>query len=457
MKYYLGLCVALAAGCGGDDSGPTAFDHGIPDLSAPQDLEGDDGGPDLAFNPGPVITIDKPMVGEIVGGTRLTIQATIKDPVGILPASVQAEFGGNNMYTATLVPGAATDTWVGMFDLSKLGTQFVYVNLSVQATDKQGLTSNTAIQVTIDNTPPKLSLTPPKLYYSKTAQLTDGTNGNLCSQPFNPVGENQPADGAIVPQIFWLRALVMDRGNFATGLTIEQFSGIDPTSVEIVAMPAPAGAPPLIVHTAGYAPDLTPTQCDDVNPVLLPMGGADMAKASSVVTVALGQVPLQGAPDYSPPVTFAGDSGTVPTGCDQIGDPNGTKPGALCAADSKFFFVLPVYAAPTSGIWSIPTISTMDGLHCVGTQFDSLNQLADGPACIVVRARDAVGNHGVSAVLHVCINRSGTACTGWNPNDSTTWPNCTGTYDPSTNTTTSTACTPWTFENDLVFPNNQGR
>jgi hypothetical protein len=473
MRLNLALIFGIFAGCGNDYGALPEFDLAMNvDFAADQGMDlamdmgtddigpfVDDGGPDLVFSPGPSIVITSPAAGAIIGGTAVPITATITDPAGVLDNSVQAVFGGNSANSASLRRVTGTDNFAGTFDVSKLGITYVLPNLSVRATDLQGISNQTAIQVVVDNTPPIMSLTPPPMRYSKQVTITTPTGsvtGWECSQELNPVGDKQPKDGAVVPQIFWLRAMIMDRGNYAPGLNFERFAGVAPASVEIVAMPFKSGSIPLAVHTKGYVSDESTTVCDDINPNLLP-AAADMTTSNPVVTVAMAPIPLQGAPDYTKGQQ-PGDGSTLPTGCDQMGEDNFAVPPPICpASDSSMSFILPIYFTPTSAIWTIPPVVAADVAQCVGTQFDSMNaQVPDGPTCVVVRGRDAVGNHTVSQVLRLCINHpGGTTCPGmatWDPNDSTTWPDCTGTYDPIANTVTNTPCTPRKFADGLVFP-----
>jgi hypothetical protein len=79
---------------------------------------------------------------------------------------------------------------------------------------------------------------------------------------------------------------------------------------------------------------------------------------------------------------------------------------------------------------------------CIGFQFDTLNRMPEGPACVVVAARDKALNTGVSAPLRICIDRGGGKCTGFG---ASTKADCTGTYDPGAKTVSSTHCTSRTF------------
>jgi hypothetical protein len=459
--FPLGLAGLLfSAGCGGGYGSATGFDLSL-DLSVAVDMSAtdNDGGPDLLFNPGPSVVITKPAAGTLVGGSNLIVEATITDPIGVVGSSVMAVLGGTNMsVSAMLVNTPGTDSYSGTLNPSKIGTGYVFPNLTVSANDMQGFSGNQGIQLVLDNTPPKMSLSPPTVRFAKMAQLMGGGMGWECSQSFNPVGDMQPVDGQVVPQVFWLRAMIMDRGNYAPGLNIEHFAGVDPASVEIVAMPAPAGAPPLAVHTVGYAGDEAPgggpggTECDDLNPML----------PASAVKVSMAPIPLQGDADYTPGM-LVGDAGTLPFGCDQLGNMGAMAPPKLCgAADPQMYFILPVYLTGiSSGVWTIPPATSADPADCVGRQFDSFNEkLPDGPTCVVVHGRDLIGNHTVSQVLRLCINKSGgTTCPGvptWTT-DPTTWPSCTGTYDPVAGSVTPGACSTWGFEDGLVFPTIPGR
>jgi hypothetical protein len=65
---------------------------------------------------------------------------------------------------------------------------------------------------------------------------------------------------------------------------------------------------------------------------------------------------------------------------------------------------IPQRFSTDGAVWAIPKV-TPGTAQCVGNQFDSFgNHIQDGPACLVVRAADQLGNRQVSRVLHVCID-----------------------------------------------------
>jgi hypothetical protein len=97
-------------------------------------------------------------------------------------------------------------------------------------------------------------------------------------------------------------------------------------------------------------------------------------------------------------------------------------------------------------IWTIPPVTTTPS-GCLGLQFDTLNSLPEGPACAAVTAVDVAGNPSVSAPLRVCIDRGGAACASW---PTSSLPDCTGTYNKTTNMVSPAPCTPITFPANAV-------
>jgi hypothetical protein len=376
-------------------------------------------------NAGPTITFVNPMPGDFIGGV-LQIQATIDDLSGVADNSVVAVFGGDLTKSVQLTRTMPNmPLFEGLFDVRQLGTNYVLPTLSVRAADTLGNQSELAEEIIVDNTPPLLSLDPPPIFIGKILA------GNIlqCSQPFDPVGDDAANDGQKVQQVITLRARVEDRGNFASGLSVVRYSGIAPHSVFLYGVPVANG--PLAVDTDGDH------NCDDVNPLLVPT--TNITASNQAIAVELTSIPPGGNLDLRPTPSPS----PVPAACQQLGDPAGVAPLALCSFSSPMTFVISADDGVTPVIYTVPPVVN-NPFDCVGFQFDSLNRMPEGPACFAVVARDNAGNHLVSKPLRVCIDRGGGQCNPgtWPP---TTLPNCTGTYDKVANMTNNTACNTQTF------------
>ena len=95
-------------------------------------------------------------------------------------------------------------------------------------------------------------------------------------------------------------------------------------------------------------------------------------------------------------------------------------------------------------LYSLPVIDQSSALFCTGHQFDALaNNLSEGWACAAVRAVDQVGNIGVSLPLQFFVDYTEDGVPTYDIND---MPNCTGTWDPVSQT--ASPATPCLFDTD---------
>lgn len=380
-------------------------------------------------NAGPTIIIKSPAAGSFVGGVT-QVQADIQDLSGVNPATVIAVFGGNLATAITLTkPDPMGTVYTGFFDVRSLGKSYVYADVSVRADDTLGNHGELGEQVIVDNTPPWMSMD--GSIQMRVAKL-DALQKIECSQLFSPLGpavSDHPAhDGQVVQQIVTLRTRIEDRGNSAPGLIAGQFSGLDPTSVTMFALPATTGAV-LAVDTDNDG------ICDDVNPTLIPTTDVTMSGEA----LALAMSPLAqgtGTPDYRA-------AASPPPACDEIGDPNTTlPPPALCITTGMSYTLQ--WNDKIAPIWSIGPISTN---QCVGYQVDTLNHLPEGPTCVITRAVDNAGNQMVSYPLHICIDRGGGKCSGFTYSAT----DCTGKWDKVQQKLVAGTCTMGTPNSD-TFP-----
>ncbi|PKN44852.1 MAG: hypothetical protein CVU59_10630 [Deltaproteobacteria bacterium HGW-Deltaproteobacteria-17] len=188
--------------------------------------------------------------------------------------------------------------------------------------------------------------------------------------------------------------------------------------------------------------------CNNINPNLIP---TITVSGDPRETLKLNMVPLDpgGGADYR----WDDVTPVLPPPCQAWGvatDP----PDALCPVVENDLDVLIWYTYDKTepAIYGLPPFNASSALHCTGIQFDArANNIAEGWACIAVKATDNVGNTSVSAPLRVCID--------YNPYDGTTpadcqnllnLPDCTGTWDPGTSTVLTTPCTPQVFQANEV-------
>ncbi len=377
-------------------------------------------------NDGPVITFVNPLAGQFVGGV-LNIDVQLADDSGIKDGSVVAVFGGSAASTVTLSPVTGSSDYAGVFDVRALGRNYVYPIFSVRADDIFGNHSEQAIEIIVDNEPPSISMDPPSIRVS----TANGSMQRECSQVFDPLGDETINDGEVGQQIITVRARASDNGNTAPGLSVVRFSGMDISSVKMYAIPAPTGSEILAVDTDGDG------LCDDVNPLLVPAN--TVTASNQAVAVDLVQLANNGTANFLATPLPPDWSQWQANGCDVQGDPALLKtPAALCSlAGTDLSLALPTHDlnAPVA-IWTIPPLFS-DAAGCMGLQFDTLNRLPGGPACLVTVGKDTAGNHNVSKPIYICIVHAQHDCDTFVPNPAA----CLGTYDKATNTANTTACT----------------
>jgi Bacterial Ig-like domain (group 3) len=367
-------------------------------------------------NAGPTITIEKPAPGKFIGGV-IEIVATVTDaPTGVNESTVIAVVGNDPANTVALTRIKGTDQYHGAFDVRKLGTSYVLADISVRADDLLGNHGQTSNEFVVDNVKPWMTM---DSRYTMQVGKTLANNAVECSRPLQPLGPESAYDGAKVLQLFTARARIEDRGNWAPGLNVDRVSAIQDGSVSM-----------FIIHDDGMTPLAVDTDddtfCDEVNPLLIPTTGPVMMQNQ---TLALAMVPLSGSKGGGPDYRLV--TGTLPTGCNSVGDAATTDGPAVMCTDTKLTFVIPLpYVDPNklTPIWTLPPVLVGDPIDCTGLQVDAANKLPEGPACVVTRASDNAGNVNVSFPLHICIDLGHGACSGFQPTPS----HCTGVFDPKT-------------------------
>lgn len=381
-------------------------------------------------NEGPVITLNTPQPGELVSGI-MSITVNAQDPTGILGSSVVATIAGIHEVELDLISG---DQYSTVFDTRLLGPM-VFPTVIVRARDSTGNQNSLGFVIGLDNQAPIISLDSPNL---REAQEKDGVL--LCSHSFDPLGDDSVNDFEAVAQLFEIRARLEDRSNFgqSTSLISIPLAEVDPSSVDLFILDDENGA--LLVDTDGDG------ICDDINPLLVPTSVPN--SSTEIAAIQLLPVPSTGG-------SFFG-ANEAPTFADTNNGScvakNDTAPDPLC-------FTTPLTRTIATNTGSAPAIYGVPpaaGLQCVGNALDTLaTNLEDGWACLAVRGSDALGNLNVSPPLRLCLDFDASGDDGCHPVGTVNAagaPNCTGTYNPQTDTVDASA--PCTLGPDSFFPAN---
>jgi len=362
---------------------------------------------------GPVITVLNPVPGQIVGGI-ITIEADVADDAGVLNTSVVAVLGGNS-YEYTVPLTSVGGTFTGTFDTTQFPSNFVFPPLSVRAADALNNESEVGFVLALDNTPPIVALDPPNTL--RTAREEDC--GIMCSQEFDPVGAANPNDLQTVPQIFFMRARIEDRGNEALGLLQVPLSLVNYSTPRVYFLADTTQALAVDTDGDGY--------CDEINPELTP--STNPQGSSEVLALYLDPIEPAGGADYRPDVN-------LPAACDCPGDES-DPPEELCVATRPEGMTTAIFYTVDNtepAIWALPPVLASDALFCSGHQFDALaSNIPEGWVCVASRAVDNAGNIGVSEPIRICVDYTmdGNPSTCGVPANA---PDCTGTLDLQTQT-----------------------
>ncbi|MGD0837220.1 MAG: hypothetical protein ABSB49_11325 [Polyangia bacterium] len=363
-------------------------------------------------NAGPTISATLPASGDLIGKV-IDISATVTDPAGVMAGSVVAVVANGDIKFQVVLVQNAQGIYQGSFDTTQLPSYAVYPSISFSAEDVLGNQSSTGYLVSLDNAPPIMDLDPPadvrlvetmgtcSLPFDPQTGPTGPDCSYTCSWPFDPVGPDAVNDGAVVSQVFTVRARIEDQGNNPlTGqLDYVPTAGVDPATVKVLILGDTSQ--PLVVDTSDPPDGI----CDDINPALLSSASAQSSpELQSIDMVALAAD--DGAGDFSPE-----PNAPCPTGSAT------SPPSPLCATAysplqrSYLTYSLGYSVDKLPSIWTLgPVVS--DGLECAGRQYDASNNLNDGWACLAVVAADKLGNKQVSRPIRVCVaaKPGSTAC-----------------------------------------------
>lgn len=391
----------------------------------------------LVFNvdsEGPAISPITPLPGNLVAGI-LPITAEVIDPTGIMELSVIATIAGVHEVQLTSVNG--DNQFTGSFDTRLLGPM-VYPNIIIRARDATGNQSSYGYVVSLDNAPPMVSLDSPPMRESQK----NGEGLIECSHQFDPLGRDAVSDGQTVPQLFEIRARLEDRSNTGTSNSgiVFPIASVDPSEVQFFVLDDASAALLVDTDSDGF--------CDEINPLLLPTSVP--SASDEVAAFDLIEIPTTGASFFGTDIapTFTDTSNDF---CNAKDDD--TAPDLVCSAvDMTRVIKMRDYDANV--IFGIPPAV---GNQCLGNAVDALaTNISDGWSCMAVLGKDFLGNQNVSAPMRVCIDSdlSGeNGCAAMGEIATTGLPNCTGTYDPETETVdTNTPCTA-----NFTFPINEVR
>jgi hypothetical protein len=365
----------------------------------------------IVDNDGPAITDSHPVEGDLIGGI-ITIQAAIADKfAGVDDKSVVAVIAhGNTMMTVKLdppAPGAMKPVYSARFDTRLLPTNVIYPHVSFRASDKLGNESSIGYLVSLDNTPPLADLDPPADF----RVLKKSSGVITCSWPMDPVGPDAVDDGAVVNQVFDIRARIEDQGNSLLGGSTDfvPIATVDANSAFLFALDDTTK--PLVVDT-----DMDGV-CDAVNPLLVPT--TTPMSSSDALLVNMVPLPPAGTADFTPepnaPCMTGSDMMAPEPVCETTVDaskaryvvrqPDPNQPPTISAHSYYATQFISYAVSSLSAIWTLPPI-VMNRLQCGGRQLDALgSNLSEGWVCLAVGAADALGNAQVSRVLRVCVDK----------------------------------------------------
>jgi len=351
----------------------------------------------MVDNTGPSITPSAPAntPTTIIGGiTTLSVSVRDQGCSSVMPDSVVAVVANGGIHFDVVLKKGDGDTYQNIFDTSLLPPYTLFPSISFRAQDLLGNQSSIGYLVGLDNTPPIIDLDPPATF--RLFRKSDGK----CSWPFDPVGPDAIDDGAMVTQLFDIRARIEDQGN--TPLTgyadYVPISMVNPATVKVLILDDTSR--PLVVDTSNPPDGI----CDDINPELIPSVSPQSSQEAQLLDMVT--LPAGGAGDFTP------EPGSSCAGAD------GNPPNPLCITTysepkNKYMtYSLDYNDAHQPAIWTVPPLDTGSDLKCAGRQFDASNNLKDGWACIAAVASDFAGNKQVSRPIRVCVTATpgSTAC-----------------------------------------------
>ncbi len=298
----------------------------------------------------------------------------------------------------------------------KMNTQ---VTVNVLATDKAGNVSTGSSNVyNLDNQPPILDLDPPNLYEERAGTAADK---KVCSDYFDPVGDDAPNDESTQVNFGRFRSIVYDTTNTKAGQTDFYFALTDQTSVQLFVQYDMSS--PLLADDDGDG------VCDEIWTGSLP----HQKKPTDQPIPYLNLHPLVPNTVGAGDVTYSNNTDT-PIDAECTGGVESSAP-KLCLDHTSDMSVVIHHAV---GIKE-PVIYAKDPLDssqqvCTGTEWEvsaAISKVNEGNTylgwvCLATRAVDTVGNVGISRPLRICLDD------GTNPQrcDGVSPPSCTDNCTP---------------------------
>jgi hypothetical protein len=340
---------------------------------------------DFSFNVdnlGPVIQIvSPPTPNQFIGG-KVTLSFTVTDvPAGVAPGTVKVVLN-NTPFTYSKDDKnwshGSENAFTYTFDTKNFGMS-VILAVNIRADDLAGNSSDgAAIQYYLDNAPPTIDMSPPRLQERQTVSSTK----SICSEPFYPLGDS-PRDLEPLVTVERFRALIWDEGNHAQGQHTVYFSDVDNSNTNTI--------PHLYLQTDTSKPLLKYSDatkhgqvCNAIADETLPF---------------LTLVPIQPRGSAFYPPQAAHD----PAECDAGTDTQ--PPNKLCSGNSEMTRVIQHELSLATP--AVPVIYgvTGDDTQCTGADTQITNfATQDGWICAAVTAIDMTGNRSVSAPLRLCFD-----------------------------------------------------
>lgn len=328
----------------------------------------------------PNISIESPGDGEVVGGTVTLVINTPEDASGYNLDTLEVDLNTKPYVYDPVGPWTVGNDRVSFqFESKNLGGPS-QITVNVRVEDNAGNLGSTSALYYLDEHGPIVMLDPP---------LFRGQNDNgQCSYPFDPLG-NSPNQAARVGATKVFRALVWDITNGSEG-TVHYLAGTDQSSVQLYARKPDA---PLVVDTTDDG------VCDDI------------AEEEDLPFQDLTALSKDGSAWYGPNPT---ENTNVPADADLPDEPPrdgcdfGTStnpPKFLCDETSDLQVVAHYHRLPGEPIvYAIAPAAS--GFLCKGREWELTGVLDgyEGWVCLAARARDKVGNRGVSKPLALCVD-----------------------------------------------------
>jgi len=358
---------------------------------------------DFSFNVdnlGPVIQIvSPPTPNQFIGG-KVTLSFTVTDvPAGVAAGTVKVVLN-NTPFTYSKDDKSwahsSENAFAYTFDTKNFGTS-VILSVNIRADDLAGNSSDgAAIQYYLDNVPPTIDMSPPKLQ-----ERSASSPKSICSDPFYPLGDS-PRDLEPLVTVERFRALIWDEGNHAQGLHTVYFSDIDNSNTNTI--------PHLYFQT------------DTTKPLLK---YSDSTKHGQVCNAIADEtlpfltlVPMtpSGAAFYPP---TAPHDGTCDAGTET------QPPNTLCSGNSELTRVIQHEFSLANPAVPVVYGVTGDATQCTGSDTQVTNfATKDGWICAAVTAIDRTGNRSVSAPLRLCFDSDQIPGTPDCANSSSVPPSC---------------------------------